>query len=54
MSIDSDKIKNAIDAFENDEFTDAEILRTEIQREKNDHLKDKLGLEKDLNPVADD
>jgi hypothetical protein len=45
MGIDTEKIKDALDNFENDKFVDAkEILSTEINRAKNDFLKDKLEL----------
>jgi len=45
MSIDKDKIKDALDHFENDEYVSAkEILSTEIGRAKDEFLKDKLEL----------
>jgi hypothetical protein len=53
MGIDTEKIKDALDSFENDKFVDAkEILSTEIGRVKNEFLKDKLGL-KDWGKVED-
>jgi hypothetical protein len=48
MPVDNEQIKKALDHFENDEFVDAkEILQKEIQRAKNDHLKNKLELKGD-------
>jgi hypothetical protein len=46
-----ENIKKALDHFENDEFTDAkEILQAEIHDRRNEFLKDKLGLAKDVEP----
>lgn len=48
--MDKEKIKKAIDHFQNDEYTDAkEIISKEIETKKNEYLKDKLGLKTDLN-----
>jgi hypothetical protein len=45
MGIDKEKIKDALDNFENDKFMDAkDILSTEIGRVKDEFLKDKLEL----------
>lgn len=47
--MDQEKIRKALDHFENDKFTDAkDILKREIGAKKNDFLKDKLGLKNDL------
>jgi len=49
MPVDNEQIKKALDHFENDEFVDAkEILQKEIQKAKNDHLKNKLDLKADI------
>lgn len=49
--MDNDNIKKALDHFENDEFVDAkEILQKEIHNRRNDFIKDKLGLAKDIEP----
>jgi len=49
MTVDNEQIKKALDHFENDEFVDAkEILQKEIQKAKNDHLKNKLDLAADI------
>jgi hypothetical protein len=43
------EVKNALDSFERDDFVSAkEILLKQIRKAKNDHLKNKLGLEKDI------
>ena len=45
MGIDTEKIRDALDHFENDEFVDAkEKLSTEISRAKDEFLKKKLEL----------
>lgn len=52
MPVDNEQIKKALDHFENDEFVDAkEILQKEIRKSKNDHLKDKLELKQDIEPI---
>lgn len=49
--MDTDKIKKALDHFENDEFVDAkEILQQEIHGRRNEFLKDKLDLANDIEP----
>ena len=49
MTVDNEQIKKALDHFENYEFVDAkEILQKEIQKAKNDHLKNKLDLAAEL------
>jgi len=48
--MDKEKIKKALNHFENDEYTDAkEIMVQEIKHKKNEYLKDKLGLRESLN-----
>jgi len=48
--MDNDKIVDAFDKFVDDKFADSEdILRDQIKHAVNDHLKNKLSLEK--NPV---
>ena len=52
MPVDNEQIKKALDHFENDEFVDAkEILQKEILKAKNSHLKDKLDLAADIEPL---
>jgi len=47
--MDQEKIKKALDHFENDEYVDAkEILTKEIKGGVEAHLKDKLGLKGDI------
>lgn len=49
--MDKEKIKKALDHFENDEFVDAkEILKKEISARKNEKIKDKLELQNDIDP----
>jgi hypothetical protein len=44
--MDTEKIRKALDHFENDEFTDAqEILKREIADAKVDWIKDKTGID---------
>jgi len=44
--MDTERIRKALDHFENDEFTDAqEILRKEITDAKVDWIKDKTGID---------
>ena len=51
MPIDTEKIKKALDHFENDEFVASkEILQGEIRKAKNDFLKNKLDLKTDVEP----
>ena len=43
--MDKEVIKDVLDKFENDKFTDAKaLLQAEIRNSKNEFLKDKLGL----------
>lgn len=52
MTIEKDKIKKALDNFENDNYSDSkETLSTEIKKKINDYLKKETGVEKD--PVDD-
>jgi len=49
--MDKEKIKKALDHFENDEFVDAkDIIKQEIAGKRDQFIKDKLGLANDLNP----
>ena len=52
--MDQDKVKKALDHFENDEYVDAkEILSKEIKGGVETHLKDKLGLKGDISPTPE-
>jgi len=52
--MDQDKVKKALDHFENDEYVDAkEILTKEIKSNVDTHLKDKLGLKGDISPAPE-
>jgi hypothetical protein len=49
MPVNKEMLAQAVDAFDNDDFIAAqEILTTQINDLKNEYLKDKLGLEKDV------
>jgi hypothetical protein len=49
--MDKEKIKKALDHFENDEFVDAkDIISQEIAGKRDEFIKDKLGLANDINP----
>lgn len=51
MPVDKEKIKKALDDFENDDFVSSkEKLKDEIKKAKEEYVKDKTGLEKDLSP----
>jgi len=53
MTIDKEKIKAALDDFEDDKFSDAkDILKGEISKQKNEWLKSKLELKDDIDPVV--
>jgi len=44
--MDKEQIKKALDAFENEKYSDAkDILKKEIQDAKNDFIKDKLNID---------
>ena len=50
MTINKEKIRKALDHFENDQFTDAkDILSKEIKTSRDDFLKSKLDLKKGIN-----
>ena len=52
--MDKEKIKKALDHFENDEFVDAkDIISQEISGKRDEFIKDKLGLSNDINPKPD-
>lgn len=47
--VDTEKIKGALDSFENDDFLAAkEVITTELKAHMNDYFKDKLGLKSDV------
>jgi hypothetical protein len=47
--VDTDKIKGALDSFENDDFIAAkDTLSKEIKGHMNDYFKEKLGLKGDV------
>ena len=49
MPVDREELKRAVDAFSDDDFVMAqEILTKQFHAVKNEYLKDKLELEKDL------
>ena len=46
--VNKEKVKSAIDDFENEKHTEAkETIKAEIRSSVNDYLKDKLGLKND-------
>jgi uncharacterized protein YqgQ len=46
--MDKEKIKDVLDKFENDDYVEArEILQQEINKEKDNYLKDRLSLKDD-------
>lgn len=48
--MDREKIRKALDHFENDEYVDAkDIIKKEIAGTRDVFLKDKLGLQNDIN-----
>jgi len=50
--MDTDKIKDALDKFEDDDFVGSrDVLSQEIKKAKNNYLKDKLGLKNDIEEV---
>ena len=52
--MDKEAIRKALDAFEDDKYTDAkEIIQGEIEKKRNSFLKDKLELDNDVNPVPE-
>ncbi len=53
--MDKEQIRKALDHFENDEYVDAkEIIAKEITGKRDVFLKDKLGLQNDINPAPAD
>ncbi|HRR49305.1 MAG TPA: hypothetical protein P5293_05060 [Bacteroidales bacterium] len=49
--MDEKDIKKALDSFENDDFISAkEIVKNVVKQAKNEYLKSKLGLTKDIEP----
>ncbi len=51
MAIDNDKIKQALDDFENDDFiTSKDLIKKEIGDAVSDFYKEKLDLQNDLVP----
>ena len=54
MPIDNEKIKSALDDFENDDFISAkDTLKQEIKGAISDFFKEKLDLQNDLEPKAE-
>ncbi len=54
MPINNDKIKTALDDFENDDFLKAkDTIKAEIKDAISDYFKDKLDLQKDLEPKVE-
>jgi hypothetical protein len=54
MGIDKKEIKDALDKFEDDDFVSSkEILQREIKKAKNEYLKTKLNLTKDIEKLSD-
>jgi hypothetical protein len=52
--MDKEKIRKALDHFENDEYVESkEILQQEIQTKVNSHFEDKLDLQGKLNPPVE-
>ena len=50
--MDRDKIRKALDHFENDEFVDAQdIIKREIAGQRDVFIKNKLDLKNDINPA---
>lgn len=55
MPMDDEKVKAALDDFEEEKFSDAkEKLSAEIKKAKNEFLKDKLKLKSDVEDVEDE
>ncbi len=53
--MDNEKVKQAFDAFVEDDFVKSkEILHNEFLKKKNEYLKNKLNLEKDIYDVKDE
>ena len=54
MPVDDEKVKDALDDFEDDKFTDAkEKLASEIGKARDEFLKAKLKLQQDLEDKAE-
>jgi len=52
--MDKNKVRKALDHFENDEFVDAkEILSQEIKGAVSTHVKDKCDLKNDIEPTPE-
>ena len=55
MTIDQEKIKDALSSFENDKFLDSkDVLSGEIKATRDSYLKKKLGLKKWGNPPKEE
>jgi len=53
--MDKEQIKKALDAFEDEKYSDAkDILKKEIQNAKNDFIKDKLDIDLKEEEEVDD
>ena len=54
MPVDNEKIKSALDDFENDDFISAkDTLKAEIHGAVTDYWKDKLELQNELEPKTE-
>jgi hypothetical protein len=54
MPVDAEKVKDILDKFTDDDFVGAkEDLKNELRKARNEFLKDKLSLEKELDPDED-
>jgi len=54
MPVDDKKIKSALDDFENDDFLSAkDTLKQEIHGAVTDYFKEKLDLQRDLDPPTE-
>mgnify|MGYP000568356687 CR=1 FL=1 len=53
--VDKEKVKNALDNFENGEYLDSEEeLKNQIRTKVKSHVKDKLGLDHNLDSTDQD
>jgi hypothetical protein len=52
--MDKEQIRKALDHFENDKYSDAkDIISSEIAKKRDAFIKDKLGLENEINQESD-
>jgi len=53
--VDKEKIKKALDNFEDEDYTGSEEeLKLQLKKAKNDYLKKELGLENDVEDIEPD